>query len=224
MRELYMAGELGNMWPTWYLPEFEQLLDQREIQTSERIPTECGPFVNEDGSLMDADVYMYREIPFCLMYSNKPGIVLPHYTEPAGAVQTLKWGKEWVEGLGKDPDLITVNETDHGRFRRLLNAEVCLDPDSLRPGGEGDGRSNWLSLYYSTLDTNMRPALKDGGRYAFRLEAKLIMQHFMDETSYEWVWYLMTKRFPGCVVEFTCYERCVGMLRRNTIVWECRHY
>lgn len=56
------------------------------------------------------------------------------------------------------------------------------------------------------------------------LKVKLLLEHFMDESSWEDFQELL-EIYPGHTIEFGCYDVQVGVLpNRNTIFWECRLY
>lgn len=93
----------------------------------------------------------------------------------------------------------------------LLNGELIRDHTGLR-------------LFYSTVRKPMRDSLKEGGREATGLAAKLIIEQFMNVDSYEWAMALLD-RYPDHVVEFTVVDRCWGTVPGfNTLFWEVRKY
>lgn len=79
-----------------------------------------------------------------------------------------------------------------------------------------------LVLFYSTVQKPMRDSLREGGREAKGLTAKLILQYYMNQRSYDWTM-LLLDRYPDHVIEFTVVDRCWGTVPGfNTLYWECR--
>lgn len=71
----------------------------------------------------------------------------------------------------------------------------------------------------------MRAAMKDGLlKPVSGLRVRLLLEHFMDSSSYEDVRELLDL-YPDATIEFGCYDVQVGILpNRNTIIWETRCY
>lgn len=79
-----------------------------------------------------------------------------------------------------------------------------------------------LVLFYSTVQKPMRDSLREGGREAKGLTAKFILQHYMNQRSYDWTM-LLLDRYPDHVIEFTVVDRCWGTVPGfNTLFWEVR--
>lgn len=79
-----------------------------------------------------------------------------------------------------------------------------------------------LYLFYSTVQKPMRDSLKEGGREAKGLTAKFILQHYMNQRSYDWTMMLLD-RYKDHVIEFTVVDRCWGTVPGyNTLFWEIR--
>lgn len=79
-----------------------------------------------------------------------------------------------------------------------------------------------LVLFYSTVQKPMRDSLREGSREAKGLTAKLILQHYMNQRSYDWTM-LLLDRYPDHVIEFTVVDQCWGTVPGyNTLYWECR--
>ncbi len=114
-----------------------------------------------------------------------------------------------IAELGGDPELYTFNESAPDS-KLLIQGEVYHGPT--------------YSLYYSELKTNMREALKQGGKQVYFTTAKCIMQHYMRPKSYMMIQDLFDL-YPNCVIEFGCYSRCLGEFPgHNVIIWEVRNY
>ena len=80
-----------------------------------------------------------------------------------------------------------------------------------------------LWLTYSTVKAQMRPALKQKTEHAQGLAASMLLLRNLDIQSWDNLHDLLD-RFDGAVVEFSCYERGLGLLGWNTLFWEVRNY
>lgn len=81
-----------------------------------------------------------------------------------------------------------------------------------------------LSLWYTTRKVPMNKALITESLYANGLKAKLILENFMDPSSYSDLESLM-ELFLDSAIEFSTYNICVGNIpNRNTVIWEVRNY
>jgi hypothetical protein len=78
-------------------------------------------------------------------------------------------------------------------------------------------------VYYSTHPGKMRPSLQNYGKHAYGLEAKLLMEHYLDPISLEWLTQLC-EDYPDHVVEFSTYASRRGHLYMPTIIWEVRAF
>lgn len=87
--------------------------------------------------------------------------------------------------------------------------------------GEVQQLGNHLSLFYSQVRKPMRASLLEGGRQVSGAVVPVMLRHFMDGTSYDWLQYLL-EAYNGHVVEFTCLEVPWGTLNWNTLFWEVR--
>jgi hypothetical protein len=67
----------------------------------------------------------------------------------------------------------------------------------------------------------MRLALAEETLHATGLKAKIILESLLDPTSYDAIIDLLEK-YDGHVIEFSCWERKVGI--RRTMIWEVRDY
>jgi hypothetical protein len=81
-----------------------------------------------------------------------------------------------------------------------------------------------LSLWYTTKKVPMNKALAEESLYANGLKANLILEAFMDSSSYSDLKALFDL-FPDSVIEFSTYDIAVGDIpNRNTVIWEVRNY
>ncbi len=84
--------------------------------------------------------------------------------------------------------------------------------------------TDFYSMHYSLHKSQMRTALRLAGQYAEGLLAQQLMKHFCDYDSYEHIMALF-ERYQNHALEFSCYSKFVGNVpRRNTLIWEVRHY
>ena len=78
-------------------------------------------------------------------------------------------------------------------------------------------------FHYSTAKDHMRPALEMAGRHASGIEAISILQYYLDETTYDWIFQLLSE-YPDSTIEFTYFNMPVGIMQKPYVVWEVRHY
>lgn len=98
--------------------------------------------------------------------------------------------------------------------KTLFQGEVMRRVD----GGVG------LDLFYSTIAKPMRESLKLGGQRALGLRAKMLLEHYLDTNSHNWLMYLL-EAYEGHVVEFTTLSEEWGTVPGyRTIFWEVRKY
>lgn len=127
-------------------------------------------------------------------------------------VETHEAADVYIEFVqrGAAPDSLYVNEAATIDHLLVLQGEV-------RRGVGG------LDLRYSTVKKKMRDALRLGEQNAHGLRAKVILDHFLDATSREWLDHLLDE-YPDHVVEFSTWSQPQGELGWNTIFWEVRLY
>ena len=91
--------------------------------------------------------------------------------------------------------------------------------------GEVQRSVNHLDLTITTGKVPMREALlTDYTTFVQGLRADMLLRHFMDPPSYEWLQYLLDT-YIDHVVEFSCFSRPWGTVPgMNTVVWEVRQY
>jgi len=82
-----------------------------------------------------------------------------------------------------------------------------------------------LELYCSpVVGAPMREALHECSFSLRGLSALQILQAKMNDTSWQWLQYLI-EAYPQHVVEFSCFSRCWGTVPGfNTVYWEVRRY
>lgn len=94
--------------------------------------------------------------------------------------------------------------------RTLFQGEVGLLPE--------------LTLTWTTVAKPMRDALRERSMTTGGLLAVLLLQHYMNAASYEWLCELIL-RYPDHIIEFSCYDTNWGTLPGyNTVFWEVRKY
>jgi len=81
-----------------------------------------------------------------------------------------------------------------------------------------------LYLFYSTIKKPMRDALRERGQEATGLKAKMLLQHHLNQRSYDWL-ELLLDRYEDHVIEFTALSESWGTVPGfNTLFWEVRKY
>lgn len=79
-----------------------------------------------------------------------------------------------------------------------------------------------LYLRYSMRACHQRELWASGVyEHAYGLRASLLLRKYMDIDAWECVNEIMHD-FAYPVIEFACFDRPVGVLGWNTIIWECR--
>lgn len=108
---------------------------------------------------------------------------------------------------------------------RELNYSAMSPHDCNAIQGEICQLPSGIHLFASTaVELPMRPALATAGRHWNGATAVAVLRHFMDASSYEWMWHLLDS-YPGHVLEFTTFTRPYGVIRgMNTVWWEVRLY
>lgn len=102
-------------------------------------------------------------------------------------------------------------------------SEMCPTEKTLIQG-EISRMPNGLYFYYSTVVKPMRDSLAEGGKESLGLQTSLLLDHFLDHKSREWLNYLLDE-YPDHVIEFTTLSQCWGVEPGyNTIFWEVRKY
>ncbi len=91
--------------------------------------------------------------------------------------------------------------------------------------GEVRESVNHVDLTITTGKLPMREALAtDYTTFLTGLRAIMLLRHFMNHKSYEWLQWLF-EGYPDHVIEFTCFSECWGTEPGyNTIFWETRLY
>ena len=110
---------------------------------------------------------------------------------------------------GADPKLIIINESAPDE-RLTIQGEITKD-------------ANGYNLFYSLQKGKMRDCLQNGIQ-VFGLKAKLILQHYLFQNSFNDIMELI-ELYPEHIIEFSTYEMKLGDCKnRNTVIWEVRKY
>ncbi len=127
-----------------------------------------------------------------------------HTYDLKAAVERLGVNGGWREGD------FNVSEVVNGVWS-VINGEVTRN-------------ENGLTLRFSTVADLMRPSLAKGGHNVRGLIAKVVLETLLWPTDYDTIMDLIDE-YPDHVVEFSGYDRCVGVIPgRRMIVWEVRQY
>lgn len=90
--------------------------------------------------------------------------------------------------------------------------------------GEVMRTARGLYLYYSHVKKPMRDSLSEGGVDVTGLGARMMLEHFMDTNSWEWLNHLLDS-YPDHVIEFTTLSKRWGTNQGfNSLFWEVRSY
>jgi hypothetical protein len=139
-----------------------------------------------------------------------------------------------------------IGKTGGGRWDRSANHdearqlyfEWCMEG---RRFIMDDGVPNWRSTMQGEINRGieglygyiavgyglppMRLSMAQGlHRHYYRVQVRVLMQHYMDPASQDDVDALLDL-YPEATIEFACFDVGVGhILGRNTIFWETRNY
>lgn len=146
--------------------------------------------------------------------STEVGAYLPRYQIPVSNVpveevpQTVKE----LSRLGVETCKITVNETMPDE-RLLIQGELCRSEDGQ------------LAFFFSQHPGRCNEALRIDGRSLFGLSARMALEIVRQEdpSSFEDL-QLLLELYPEAVIEFSTWSVKVGILCRNTVIWEVRAY
>lgn len=96
--------------------------------------------------------------------------------------------------------------------------------------GEVMRTTEYLYLYYATVDKPMRPALIEDGKHETGLRALSLLRKYMEPSAFEDLQAIFDI-WPNAVVEFTTFSSSCGHVvgrksnfRRQTVFWEVREY
>lgn len=90
--------------------------------------------------------------------------------------------------------------------------------------GEVSATPEGLYLMWTWAKKPMRESLADTRFHYLGLETVLILQHYFNPLSFDWLLVLLD-RYPDHVVEFSCFSQNWGTLPRyNVVFWEVRKY
>jgi len=130
----------------------------------------------------------------------------PTYYDLHGLELAALYGKLRKEGHKRDQFYVSEMAPDCTIFQ----GEVMRDV-----GG--------LSLTFSLINAPMRAALAQQTLHAHGLQAKLLLEHYLDPGDYDWIMELLEEyNNPPHVIEFSHYAIPCGTLNRRCVIWECR--
>jgi len=97
-----------------------------------------------------------------------------------------------------------------------------MPDESLILQGEVVNKCGKLWLAYCRDKVTMRVALGNL-THVVGLQARMILKGACDATSFVWIEELL-ERYPNHAIEFSAFEKKVGHLNLNTVIWEVRRY
>lgn len=122
-----------------------------------------------------------------------------------------------------ETDMMIWRESYEESEANLYFSAMCPTERTLFQG-EVYRSNQHLSLFYSTIAKPMRESLKEGGKQVYGIVAATLLRHYLDQSSYEWLDYLLTN-YEDHVVEFTTLDCKWGAVPGfNTLFWEVRMY
>lgn len=116
-----------------------------------------------------------------------------------------QWGQD-----GLERNKIMICEMAPHKEHGTISGEICLSPD-------------YYWLHHTTGRLPMREAYAEKWPIATGLQARMIVEHYMDQASLETLHYLL-ELYPDSIIEFSCFDIGVGIAGCNTIFWEVRNY
>jgi hypothetical protein len=112
---------------------------------------------------------------------------------------------------GTPADQILICEDEPPGSRRLIQGNVWWP------------RSDQFILEYDTSQDSVRAATDRGLTHAEGLAAREILRARLEPRDYEAVLELL-ETYRDHVVEFTAFDRTMGLLERCIVIWEVRKY
>lgn len=100
---------------------------------------------------------------------------------------------------------------------QMAPTELTLFQGEVTRGVDG------LLLTWTSVRLPMRDALKALTITDKGLRAKYLLEHYLDYQSYEWLNHLLDT-YEDHIIEFSTYEKKVGLCNTNTLIWEVRMY
>ncbi len=94
---------------------------------------------------------------------------------------------------------------------RTINAELA----------QSSGR--WCLTWGSSSELSLRHDILKNDKLETGLTAELHLSALVPPEDREMLDDVL-ELFPGATIEFSCYTRHCGVLKRKTIIWEVRHF
>lgn len=149
------------------------------------------------------------EGPFMLRYAGTTGCGKFEPRIPRHKIERVV--ARWIRD-GADPARIRIWESPPIK-RVVMCGEFMRAPET----------ANWYLMYSTRRRMHMNTALRKHARHAHGFTALMILRHVLDAASYESFMALIDE-FPSAVIEFQTFECKLGLLRRNSVIWEVRDY
>lgn len=141
-----------------------------------------------------------------------------------GPVAGWKWMVPWCP-VSDLASRVAVLERKSGTPRAQLQFVEVLPPGTPRTiNAEAGYLAGGFTLHWGESSTlSLRHDLERNGRHHCGAVGRCIVRHrvppedveMLDDLWHEW---------PGAIIEFSTYDRAVGIFNRQTVVWEVRHY
>lgn len=129
------------------------------------------------------------------------------------------YGVEWI-----DVDRVAHEWSHIGISLKEIRINESAPDKLLIIQGEVMRTIDHLHLRYSTLKLPMRKALATTQHHVGGLRAQMLLKGAMDPASYDDLNELLDD-YDGAIIEFSTWAVDVGDCpRRNSVVWEVRHY
>ena len=152
--------------------------------------------------------------------AKRAGYELVHIRNRVAGART--WYNIRADQVGQTAHAIVLGE--EATWENVYYSLMCPTHLTTIQGELMVDRFGHWQLYYSNVAKPMRQSLIEGGKQVGHLQAKCLIERYMNARSLSWLNWLLWA-YPNHVIEFTCLSRCWGTrVGENTLFWEIRNY
>lgn len=152
---------------------------------------------------------LLNEVYYALRTISVPGIQLPWYCQPLLVIDIQGIKNIWIRHYNIKEEDIVVAEY-------IPDEYVFIQMEIMRS-------ITYLSLRYSKVKKMFRLALQEQSIVEEGMRAVMTLGRYMCPAAYTRLTELINE-FPDSVIEVSVFNRAVGDLGWNTIIWEVRNY
>jgi len=149
--------------------------------------------------------------------------------DPYDGLLTVRWktiGDPRLTGYRTKQQIKEILNIPESRWseKALFTFNESMPDDKLIIQGYLTRTTNFLELHYSKQKHKICNSRHwEDGKILNGLQALLTLQHYVPVTDHEHLNYLLNQ-YPDSVIEFSTYTIPVGILSKQTIIWEIREY